>query len=176
MRRRETSHRWHPPQWCCSFFFMGCIFLYVLRRRRGASAIAPEAIVYYSSDRLVCRGRGFKRGSRGRKNFFFLSPSIRTRRRLSVSSALRLFFLLTRPNADKTPFRARNSHVQRADIRRRSLPAFSLPPLSRGGEVLIRRRRWRGLSLSSSHAVPAKRSAAVCKLCCREAQRRGLRN
>lgn len=150
-------------------------FVCVEKEEGGIIAIAPEAIAYYSSDRLVCRGRGFKRGSRGRKNFF-LSPSIRTRRRLSFSSVLRLFFLLTRPNADKTPFRARNSHFQRADIRRHSLPAFSLPPLSRGGEVLIRRRRWRGLSRSSSHAVPVKRSAAVCKLCCREAQRRGLRN
>lgn len=146
----ETSHRWHPPQRCCSFFFMGCIFFVCVeeedeeeggQRGGGILATAPEAIVYYSSGRLVCRGRGFKRRSRGRKNFF-LSRSVRTRRRLSFSSllsALRLclFFFFSRLPCRQNPLSRRHSHFQHADRRQHSLAAFSLPLLPRDGEVLI---------------------------------------
>lgn len=146
----------------------------------GILAFTPEAIVYYSSGRLVCRGRGFKRGSPSRKNFFS-SRSVRTRRRLSFTSALRLFFFFS-SNADKTPICACNSHIWRVDIWRHSLSASSLALSLLCHEVLIHAASAGGGGSSEARVFPRhmlllkKEAATVCKLCCRGAQRLGLRN
>lgn len=159
--------------------FYSCVYI---REEGGILATAPEAIVYYSSGRLVCWGRGFKRGSPSRKNFFS-SPSVRTRRRLSFSSALLLFFFFSsrqNPHSRLQFTHLACRHMATLALRLRSLSLLCHEALihgaSAGGGREVRRRRRRGLSLSLSHAVPLKRSATVCKLCCREAQRRGLRN
>lgn len=187
--RRSTT--WHPSLWCCSFFFMGCfLFMCVCRRgecggRGGGGvgsilAIMPEAIVYYSSGRLVCRGRGFKRGSPSRKNFFFIPKR---------PDQTPFFFPLCSPSVFFLPICPR-SRLQFTHFARRHMAALAfrllaLPALSQGANSWSLGRRWEGSVaaacearvFSLSHTVPLKKDArqsascAARKLCCE-----GLRN